>query len=134
MPVPSADELLDDEEDEDDDDDLDEPAADVMLVRTLHIPTGHKTGSYMTVPCLLQPSAFNQGLHCFCRLDLTLHCVGKYAWLPQAVGPQQSLIAGSEHSGLQGPRRADACAGRKEADVAENTTANQEAQGGGQGP
>ena len=39
MPVPSTDELLDDEEDdEDDDDDLDEPAADVMLVRTLQFP------------------------------------------------------------------------------------------------
>ena len=43
LPVPFADELLDDEEDdEDDDDDLDEPAANVMLVRTLHIPTVHK--------------------------------------------------------------------------------------------
>ena len=61
MPVPSADELLDDEEDDEDNDDLDEPAADVMLVRTLHLPTGHKTGSYMTVVCFLQASAFDQG-------------------------------------------------------------------------
>ncbi len=61
MPVPSADELLDDEEDDEDDDDLDEPAADVMLVRTLPIPTVRKTGSYMTDPCFLQPCAFIKG-------------------------------------------------------------------------
>ena len=57
--MPSTDELPDDEEEDDEDsDDLDEPAADVTLVRTLHLPVEHKTGSPYDSPInvLLKPS------------------------------------------------------------------------------
>ena len=87
----------------------------------------------MTVLCFLQPSAFTKGFtapagkerRCIAKenmLGFSRHLLWKHS---------RFLILGSEHFG---PLRANACAGREEANVAEDTTANQEAQGGGQGP
>ena len=67
MPVPSADELLDDEEDDEDDDDLDEPAAGCHA-------GAHTAYSYCAQDRLLHDRpmfpatlCIHQGLHCSCR-------------------------------------------------------------------